>query len=149
MKHLIEWSDALNVGIDDIDHRRKLFVGMAYEMHEAIQAHQSGEVVDDVLARLSDYTRVHFAAEEDLMRAIEYRGYKAHKDEHQDLIRSVGELQRKVAAGKATIGFELMHFLKVCLTDHIMWSDQQYVECVIDARGKANKKPRAGRLWQR
>ncbi|WP_295384863.1 bacteriohemerythrin [uncultured Thiodictyon sp.] len=149
MKQFIEWSNALSVGIDEIDNQRKLFVGMVNEMHEAIQARQCREVVGDVLVRLADYTNNHVPAEEGLMRAIKYPGYKAHQDEHQQLIRRVVEFQKKVDGGTTTIGFELMHFLEVWFTDHIMWSDQQYVEHFIEAAAKPKQRPGVGRLWQR
>ncbi|WP_295386512.1 bacteriohemerythrin [uncultured Thiodictyon sp.] len=151
MGQFIEWSDALSVGIDEIDNQHKQLVGLVNDMHEAIQTRQSADVVRDVLAQLAEYTRVHFAAEEGLMRIIDYPGYEAHRAEHQELIRGVTELQQKVDAGKSTIGFELMHFLKSWLTDHIMWSDQQYVECFIDVGAKAEIKQKswAGRLRDR
>ncbi|WP_295443261.1 bacteriohemerythrin [uncultured Thiodictyon sp.] len=151
MGQFIEWSDAMSVGIDEIDNQHKLLVGMVNEMHEAIQSRQSAAVVGDILTRLADYTKVHFAAEEGLMRIIDYPGYQSHKAEHEELIRGVLELQQKVAAGKTTIGFELMHFLKSWLTDHIMWSDLQYVECLIDTGAKARitQKSWVGRLRDR
>ena len=59
------------------------------------------------------------------------------------------DAQHKVDTGKTAIGFELLHFLKVWLTRHIMESDQQYVEFFIQAGVPPRLKKRswASRLW--
>ncbi|WP_295443258.1 bacteriohemerythrin [uncultured Thiodictyon sp.] len=151
MTTFFEWSDALSVGVDEIDNQHKVLLGLVNEMHEAIQARHSTSVVGGVLERLADYTQSHFAAEENLMRLLRYPGYAEHKAQHEALMLRVVEFQQKVDAGKTAIGFELMHFLKVWLTGHIMSSDQRYVECLIDVGVKAKLKQKswAGRLRDR
>jgi hemerythrin len=149
VEHLIQWSDALSVKIDEIDDQHKVLVELINEMHDAIHAHHSSDKVRDVLGQLADYTKIHFAVEESLMRILDYPQYEQHKAQHAELIHSVVDLQGKVDAGKTTIGFELMHFLKVWLTRHIMESDQEYAQFFI-ARGvktKIKHKSLAGRLW--
>ena len=64
---------------------------------------------------------------------------------HPDLT----DLQEKVATGKKSIGFELMHFLKTWLTKHIMEEDMQYSSFFISAgaQPKLGKKSWIQRLW--
>jgi hemerythrin len=149
MGKFIEWSDVLSVGIDEIDAQHQVLVDLVNEMHEAIHARHGSEAVQDVLGKLADYTKIHFAVEESLMRILGYPGYEEHKAQHEELIHSMVDLQHKVETGKTAIGFELMHFLKIWLTKHIMESDQQYSHFFMEAglKPKFQKRGWATKLW--
>ena len=150
MGKFVEWSDVLSVGIEEIDVQHQVLVGLVNEMHEAIRLHHSSEVVRGILNKLAEYTRIHFAVEESLMRILDYPDYEAHKSQHEGLIQAVQDLQEKVDSGKASVGFELMHFLKVWLTKHIIESDKEYSTFFLDsgAHRKLKKKSWAARLWE-
>jgi hemerythrin len=149
MSNFVEWSDALSVGIEEIDEQHKVLVDLVNKMHEAIHQRHGSEVVNSILSDLADYTRIHFAVEESLMRILNYPGYEAHKEIHEELLHAVVDLQEKVATGKKSIGFELMHFLKTWLTKHIMDEDMQYSGFFIasGAQPKLGKKSWIKRLW--
>lgn len=149
MTKFVEWSDVLSVGIEEIDSQHKVLVGLVNEMHDAIHQRRGSDAVRGILNRLADYTRIHFAVEESLMRILGYPEYDEHKVQHEELIGNMQELQHKVETGTTAIGFELMHFLKIWLTKHIMESDQRYAEFFIQAGAKPRfkKKSWASRLW--
>jgi hemerythrin len=44
---------------------------------------------------LDEYTRVHFAVEESLMRILHYPDYERHKEEHDKLIAQLAELRTR------------------------------------------------------
>jgi hemerythrin len=150
MSKFVEWSNDLSVGVEEIDEQHKVLVGLVNEMHDAIHERHGSEVVRNILSKLADYTRIHFAVEESLMRILNYPGYEEHKVQHEELLRHVVELVEKVDSGKTAIGFELMHFLKVWLTKHIMESDKEYTEHFLSAgaSAKLKKKSWVGRLWE-
>ena len=150
MAKFVEWSDVLSVGIEEIDAQHQVLVGLVNEMHEAIRLHHASEVVHGILNKLAEYTRIHFAVEESLMRILDYPDYEGHKAQHEELIRSVIDLQEKVTSGKASVGFELMHFLKVWLTKHIIESDKEYGSYFLEsgAKPRLKKKSWAARLWE-
>lgn len=149
MGKFVEWSDELSVKIEEIDAQHQVLVDLVNEMHEAIHQRHGSDVVMEILAKLADYTRIHFAVEESLMRILHYPGYEEHKAEHAELIDHLKELQEKVRTGKTAIGFELMHFLKVWLTKHILGSDMEYADYFIESGLKpmSKKKSWAARLW--
>lgn len=149
MAKFVEWSDDLSVGIEEIDAQHQVLVDLVNEMHQAIHNRHGSDAVRGILSRLADYTRIHFAVEESLMRILGYPDYDTHKVQHEELIAHMVELQEKVDSGKTAIGFELMHFLKVWLTKHIMESDREYGDFFIraGANPKLKKKSWAGRLW--
>jgi len=150
MAKFVEWSDDLSVGIEEIDAQHQVLVDLINEMHEAIHQRHGSEVVQDVLGRLADYTKIHFAVEESLMRILGYPDYEAHKAQHEKLVEAMHDLQDKVKSGKTSIGFELMHFLKIWLTKHIMESDRNYSGFFLasGAKQKLKKKGWTARLWE-
>ncbi len=149
MAEFVKWSDELSVGIEEIDEQHKVLVGLVNRMHEAIHQRHGSDVVREILDQLTDYTRIHFAVEESLMRILNYPGYEEHKEVHEELVDHIVELQQKVASGKTSIGFELMHFLKVWLTKHIMEEDQHYSGFFLaaGAQPKLHKRSWISRLW--
>lgn len=149
MSKFVEWTDTLSVGIEEIDEQHKFLVDLVNKMHEAIHQRHGSDVVNSILKDLADYTRIHFAVEESLMRILNYPDYEQHKEIHEELLASVADLQEKVASGKKSIGFELMHFLKTWLTKHIMEEDMQYSSFFISAgaQPKLGKKSWIKRLW--
>jgi len=83
-------------------------------------------VLEQSLAQLLDYTKVHFAAAEEFMGKYGYPETVAHKAQHDQLTAQVIGLQKKFRAGSTGLTISLMVFLKNWLEQHIAGSDQQY-----------------------
>lgn len=149
MSNFVEWDDTLSVGIEEIDEQHKVLVDLVNKMHEAIHQRHGSDVVIGILSDLAEYTRIHFAVEESLMRILNYPDYDNHKQVHEELLHTVADLQDKVASGKKSIGFELMHFLKTWLVKHIMEEDMQYSGFFLTAgaQPKLGKKSWISKLW--
>lgn len=126
-KELIVWTDELlSVGIPEVDKQHKRLVDLLNSLDRAIREHHGSDVACAVLNELAEYTRVHFGTEEALMNASGYPLFEPHRLMHEDLIRQVLDLQGKVASGETRISFELLHFLKNWLTQHILGSDKKF-----------------------
>jgi len=149
MKEFITWSGELSVGIEEIDEQHKVLIGLINRMHDAIHQRHGSDVVESILADLAEYTRIHFAVEESLMRILNFPGYEEHHDLHEELTQQIVDLQIKIADGKHSIGFELMHFLKVWLSRHIMEEDMQYSGFFLaaGANPKLGNRSWVKRLW--
>ena len=123
---LFIWSDEYTVGIQEVDEQHKTLVSLLNQLHDAI-LHKIGRVASrEILDRLAEYTTTHFLLEESLMRVAGYPGFAIHKQQHEDLLREVQELQHKLDQEHVTITFELLHFLKSWLTHHIIESDKRF-----------------------
>lgn len=138
MSELFVWSDEFSVGIQEIDEQHKELVALLNELHTSILEHRGGAACRATLDRLAGYTRTHFMVEESLMRIANYPDFEGHKHIHEDLINQVAALQKKLDSGQATITFELLHFLKVWLTQHIKESDKRLGGYLIE-RGAATQ----------
>jgi hemerythrin len=149
MTELVVWNDELSVGIEEIDEQHKVLVQLLNELSQAIKEHHGNEACLAILDRLVDYTRIHFAVEESLMRIFEYEDYENHKAEHEQLIEEVVTMRREIEEDHRKISFKLLHFLKMWLTQHIMSSDKEYSEHFLN-QGMKQKTNRSGwfkRLW--
>ncbi|WP_051304618.1 bacteriohemerythrin [Chitinilyticum litopenaei] len=148
MDKLIEWSDELSVGIQEIDEQHKVLVGLLNELHDAIRHRHGSAASAAILNRLADYTRTHFTVEESLMRILGYPDYEEHKGHHEALIAQMQSLQQRLAAGE-TVTFELLHFLRNWLTNHILEGDKRYTEHFLSrgAQRSWQKKGWLDRFW--
>lgn len=123
---LFVWSENFNVGIQEVDEQHQVLVSLLNQLHEAITEHRGKATSREILDRLAEYTRTHFLLEESLMRLTHYSGFDVHKQQHEDLIKQVQDLQHKLNDEGVTITFELLQFLKGWLTTHINESDKRF-----------------------
>lgn len=126
MAELFEWSDEYNVGVSDIDEQHIELVALINQLHRAIRERKASRQVRRTLDELVEYTRTHFAIEERLMRESDYPEYEDHRSYHEALIDQIRALQEKLDSGKASITFELLHFLRIWLVRHICEVDKHF-----------------------
>ena len=126
MSKFVEWSNELSVGIEEIDTQHQVLVDLLNQIHEAIQQRHGAEVTQDIVLKLDEYTRVHFAVEESLMRISAYPDFSAHKGQHAEFVAQVQDLRQKIKTENAPISFELLRFLRNWLLSHIDESDKRF-----------------------
>jgi hemerythrin len=145
----VTWTDALSVGIDAIDAQHRVLVDLVNEMHDAMVRNYGNQVVDDILTRLAEYARIHFALEEGLMRMQGYPRLEEHKQEHLDLISRLNDLRARFDSGNTKLSMELMDLLKFWLTTHIMESDQHYARFFVESGALSSQAQRSWifRIW--
>jgi hemerythrin len=121
--HNFVWQDSYNVDDPAIDgqHRRlfDLANGLLY----------AGNAADltDAMSQLHDYVRVHFGAEEHLMRRVGYPAFQAHSRMHRALTRRLGDLAALVAGGGSPHD-DLQAFMHQWLVGHIVEQDKRLAD---------------------
>ncbi|HUE20078.1 MAG TPA: bacteriohemerythrin [Bryobacteraceae bacterium] len=123
---MFEWKPEYSVQIPEIDAQHQRLFSLAAALHAAMGEGKAKAVLEQSLAQLVDYTKVHFAAEEELMRKYAYPETVMHKAQHDQLAAQVLDLQKKFRSGSTALTINLMIFLKNWLEHHIAGSDQQY-----------------------
>ena len=124
---LMAWNDRLSVGIASIDKEHQKLVGLLNGFYDAVQAGHGKESLAGLLAALIDYTKLHFANEEQLFAKTAYPEAAAHKKAHDDLAHQVVEIQKKYVKGaSASLSVETLNFLKNWLLTHIQGEDKKY-----------------------
>lgn len=151
MAKFVEWTDALSVGIQEIDEQHKILIGLINRLFDETVVNKSNpHVIHDVIQELVEYTIVHFAVEESLFRIFDYPDIDAHMKLHQGLRDQVIELREKVKQGEVMVNTELLIFLKKWLENHIMHEDKRYAPHLINQGVKSTwaKKGWFGKVWK-
>jgi|YNPMSStandDraft_1061717.scaffolds.fasta_scaffold05052_5 hemerythrin len=117
---LIEWDNSkYSVGFVDIDNQHKVLVNILNKLHDAMREGKGKEQIEKTLNDLIEYTKTHFAFEENLMNLHNYPEINAHKKDHSDLIQSIRDFQQKVNSNSITLTLEVKNFLRDWLLIHI------------------------------
>lgn len=122
---MFEWKQDYSLGHGTIDGEHKKLFEFANELHAAMMQGKGKDVMSEILARLIDYTKTHFAHEESLMREHHYPDYLKHKAEHDELTAKVVAFQKEFVSGHGTITVGLLQFLKDWLKTHIGETDRK------------------------
>ena len=124
MKDIV-WDEVLSVGVDEIDEDHRKLVEIFNILNHAVQEGESPEYLAAVLEELINCTVWHFSHEERLMLKHGYEDLKEHREEHQQLIQSVKELQEKILGSGKGVAEEDIEFLEGWLTEHILTADSR------------------------
>ena len=122
----LQWNDAYSVQIDTIDHQHQRLFRIINELGLAAEQGKAKEALRGALVELIDYTKEHFATEEELFRKHGYPQTAAHKKEHDAFVDKVSEFKERFDQGKLTLTVEVRLFLSDWLVNHIKKSDRQY-----------------------
>jgi hemerythrin len=133
---LMSWKPEFSVGIPSIDAQHTKLISLINALHDAMGRGEGKEVVGKVLGELAQYTKTHFAYEENMMKTNGYPAFVQHKQLHDKLVGQVLELVEKVQAGRSSVTMEVMTFLKSWLQDHIMGTDKAYTSFLVGKGAK-------------
>ena len=123
----VEWSDALALGIPEMDSQHRRLVDLTNHLHEAMLQRKSNEVLGDIIFRLIDYTKFHFRDEETCMIQSGFPQTTSHREKHQKFVSEMEKFKADFETGKTMLSMEIMDFLKGWLVEHIQHADHEYV----------------------
>lgn len=124
MKKII-WDETLSVDGGEIDEQHRMLVDLFNILSQSVAEGDAADYIEAVLEELISCTIWHFRHEERLMLMYKYDGIEEHKEEHQDLIDSVRELQQKFHKENKLLINEDIEYLEVWLTQHILGQDMR------------------------
>lgn len=125
-RRFIKWKDSLSVGIDIIDNDHKKLLGMINQLQTAAHYQTDDALIESTLNDLIDYTKYHFAREEQLMQKNNYPGFEAHKKQHEAMVQQVTQFINEYRIDKTRTIDNVILYLKTWLINHINGSDQEY-----------------------
>jgi methyl-accepting chemotaxis protein len=129
---LIRWGKSLMVDIPTIDEQHKQLVRLMNDLHKSMKSRESALAMERILGRLVDYTVMHFGTEEELFKKYNYPEREQHTAIHKKLVARVGDFQKKLKSGDATVSMDLMDFLKDWLVNHIKGTDAKYAPFLLE-----------------
>lgn len=127
-KVFFAWSDAMGVGITEIDEQHKTLVDILNRLFLAVVQRESDEITIEILDTLVDYTKTHFGLEEKLLQDAGYdpAEFAAHQREHSAFIEKISTAANKHLVEGKSVSFEIINFLKHWLQEHILITDKKY-----------------------
>ena len=122
------FTDKYKTGIEIVDEEhKKLFeiIGNIYKTIETDLLHDKFDAIMDIVDELREYTRVHFADEENYMRKIGYDGLAYQEILHQNFIDKLSELDLDdVDDNQEAYLYDFLGFLQNWLINHILKVDK-------------------------
>ena len=124
---LITWTAeqfGTNVGFADEEHQ--ILFGKLNKLYDLATGGAERSAVGSQLDDLIAYVVGHFEHEEKEMAAAGFTGLDAHKAEHDALVSTCADLQKKFHAGQAEVTEEVGQMVKGWLDHHIPSYDKGY-----------------------
>ncbi len=133
----LDWGPAWFTGNAVIDADHKMLVQYVRDLNQAMLDGKGHDVLGDILGKLVQYTRDHFAREEIIWSKGGLKSLLEHQEMHADLVTKIEQFQRDFTAGKATLTTEIMSFLREWLINHVFKTDKAGVNEIAVPAGKA------------
>jgi len=89
---LLEWKQDYSVGNASVDHEHEQLIERINELCEQLIYPVDAISIEAMLGDIQADISAHFALEELLMREAGYVEYKAHKEDHEDLLDQIHDL---------------------------------------------------------
>lgn len=120
----MEWKPEYSIGIEDIDRQHRGLVDCITLVEESVKSGDRWSAVHFATLQLRDYTHVHFAVEETVMKLIKYPQTEAHIREHHEFLRRLAEFEQNSLSN--TIQDDMLGFLGDWFVNHILKVDRDY-----------------------
>ncbi len=91
-------SEDIGVGVREIDTEHDLLLGVVRALEKAVATAPRAQV-EALLQQLAEFSRVHFATEEIMMRLYAYPEFAGHQLEHARLIEQIEQVRGEFARG--------------------------------------------------
>ena len=130
----IQFDDEIRTGIEEVDAQHAVLIEIYNELDAAFQKGKANRQMSEILARLFQYTKEHFAAEERLLVETGYPDLAQHQFEHERLVEKLRGFVLRYRRGGQRISAEVVEFVRNWVVSHIKGADMAYVAHVKNHR---------------
>ena len=121
----IVWDSSFETGIAEVDAQHMRLVEIINSLADAI-GHTSKDALKGIVGQLKDYAQYHFRTEEKIMEEAGYSGIAEHRDEHAAFVDQVLLFDLDVILASEGLAWDMLHFLRSWLTNHILVVDKKF-----------------------
>lgn len=129
----IVFDDTMLTGIDGVDEQHETLIEIYNRLDDAYHAGRAHRDMREILARLFQYTRIHFETEEVLMARYGYEGYEDHYAQHCELVEQLRRFIIRFTRHEERISTEVLEFVSNWITHHIREADLDFARPVREA----------------
>jgi hemerythrin len=123
---LLTWSHECTVGVKAMDEQHAVLMDTLNDIRLALVRGQGREQVSEGLNRLIDFTRMHFASEEQLLEKQGFPGVAEHRDAHQKLLGQIEDAALRTQHNDEVHMKSTLLFLRDWYMSHIEDLDSKY-----------------------
>jgi len=120
------WKDEYSLGVEKVDRQHRHLFELVNKLIERSDSSAGSTLVSETLTEMLNYAKEHFADEEELMREHGYPELESHKEQHTYFIGTTAELSINALNKQSMVLDEIVEFLKIWLTLHILKYDMKY-----------------------
>ena len=124
----MQWEERFRLKVDAMDHEHQKLISLMNDLYDSAQTADRVRQKRELDA-LADYTRQHFASEEQFMESVQFAGIDLHRRQHKQLLETFGTHIARFEAGEA-LGDKFFQFLRFWLSAHICGIDTKYAQHV-------------------
>ena len=124
----ISWKDEYSVGVEKIDRQHRHLFEIINKLIDHSGTSKDPELVSETLTEMLNYAKEHFTTEEELMQEYGYPEIESHKEQHIYFFKTTAELSINALNKQSMVLREIVEFLKIWLTFHILKVDMKYKE---------------------
>jgi len=125
-KAFLVWTQDLSVEVEELDNHHKELIRLISMLGEALDSKVGREKTTEIIAELFNYANYHFGAEEALFQLKDYPYAFEHCEKHLEYRENLSELRDMVEAGIDSALPDLLTYLNMWWTNHIMLEDKMY-----------------------
>ncbi len=119
------WDDSLSVGIDVIDEHHRYLFDLINDLYDVVVNKLGAREVARLIKALDAYAKVHFRAEELMMKHYEYDGIDRQQHQHHAFEAKIREFYEELHANPLVAQFDVLSYLRDWLVKHILLEDAQ------------------------
>lgn len=124
---IIEWTADMSVGIPAVDHEHETLINDINALCQLIENNKDKAGVVELLGRIHAEIEAHFALEEKIMRDKGFRGYEAHKEDHDRLLEEIRDIMDEVSdANILDTSGNLTQRLMLWFSEHFRTLDRSF-----------------------
>ncbi len=125
---LLRWEPSYTVHEPVLDsHHQRLFA-MLNELYENVVNSSSMDSILPIIDEFYEYTRYHFAAEEEHMRSLGYADTEEHLEKHLEFTQALESLRARYHDNDLDVARELIIILGEWLLHHVIKVDKKFAE---------------------
>ncbi|MBF0160116.1 MAG: bacteriohemerythrin, partial [Magnetococcales bacterium] len=122
----LNWSDDLSVGVATLDQDHQRLVDILNRLHALMKEGGGRDSVGTLLQEFIDFTRSHFAREEQYMRDCDFPKLNKQMEQHRTLVQALDSMKERFDRGDFALAIDLIAIGKAWLVSHIMHNDMEY-----------------------
>lgn len=123
----IEWDPKYSVDIKEIDDCQKKIFELFNKLIDIKTQEIESKVYINMIAELSEHSKLYFRTEERYMKKKGYPDFGAHSKAHRHFVQNFSGLRREISDDIANLTDDVIMELREWMIDHILTFDSLYV----------------------